>query len=26
MLYLNAGYGDHMGRPGNVLLAFEPQN
>ena len=25
MLYLNAGYGDHMGRPGNVLLAFEPQ-
>ncbi len=22
MLYLNAGYGDHMGRPGNVLLAF----
>jgi polyvinyl alcohol dehydrogenase (cytochrome) len=25
MLYLNAGYGDHLGRPGNVLLAFEPQ-
>jgi polyvinyl alcohol dehydrogenase (cytochrome) len=25
MLYLNAGYGDHMGRPGNVLLAFEPE-
>jgi polyvinyl alcohol dehydrogenase (cytochrome) len=25
MLYLNAGYGDHMGHPGNVLLAFEPQ-
>jgi polyvinyl alcohol dehydrogenase (cytochrome) len=25
MVYLNAGYGDHMGRPGNVLLAFEPQ-
>ena len=25
MLYLNAGYGDHMGRAGNVLLAFEPQ-
>ncbi|MBS1819118.1 MAG: PQQ-binding-like beta-propeller repeat protein [Acidobacteria bacterium] len=23
MVYLNAGYGDHMGRPGNVLLAFE---
>jgi polyvinyl alcohol dehydrogenase (cytochrome) len=23
MLYLNAGYGDHMGRAGNVLLAFE---
>jgi polyvinyl alcohol dehydrogenase (cytochrome) len=22
MLYVNAGYGDHMGRPGNVLLAF----
>ncbi len=22
MMYLNAGYGDHMGRPGNVLLAF----
>ncbi len=22
MLYLNAGYGDHLGRPGNVLLAF----
>lgn len=25
MLYLNAGYGDHMGRAGNVLLAFEPK-
>jgi polyvinyl alcohol dehydrogenase (cytochrome) len=25
MLYLNAGYGDHLGRPGNVLLAFEAQ-
>lgn len=23
MLYVNAGYGDHGGRPGNVLLAFE---
>lgn len=23
MMYLNAGYGDHMGRAGNVLLAFE---
>jgi polyvinyl alcohol dehydrogenase (cytochrome) len=23
MVYVNAGYGDHMGRPGNVLLAFE---
>ena len=23
MLYLNAGYGDHLGRAGNVLLAFE---
>lgn len=22
MVYLNAGYGDHLGRPGNVLLAF----
>jgi polyvinyl alcohol dehydrogenase (cytochrome) len=22
MVYFNAGYGDHMGRPGNVLLAF----
>jgi polyvinyl alcohol dehydrogenase (cytochrome) len=22
MLYVNAGYGDHGGRPGNVLLAF----
>lgn len=22
MLYLNAGYGDHLGRAGNVLLAF----
>jgi polyvinyl alcohol dehydrogenase (cytochrome) len=25
MVYVNAGYGDHMGHPGNVLLAFEPQ-
>jgi polyvinyl alcohol dehydrogenase (cytochrome) len=25
MLYLNSGYGDHLGRPGNVLLAFETQ-
>jgi polyvinyl alcohol dehydrogenase (cytochrome) len=25
MLYLNSGYGDHAGRPGNVLLAFEVQ-
>ena len=25
MLYLNSGYGDHLGRPGNVLLAFEIQ-
>jgi polyvinyl alcohol dehydrogenase (cytochrome) len=25
MLYLNSGYGDHLGRPGNVLLAFGPQ-
>jgi polyvinyl alcohol dehydrogenase (cytochrome) len=25
MLYLNSGYGDHGGRPGNVLLAFEPR-
>lgn len=25
MLFLNAGYGDHLGRPGNVLLAFEVQ-
>jgi polyvinyl alcohol dehydrogenase (cytochrome) len=23
MLYLNAGYGDHLGRAGNVLLAFD---
>jgi polyvinyl alcohol dehydrogenase (cytochrome) len=23
MLYLNSGYGDHLGRSGNVLLAFE---
>lgn len=22
MVYVNAGYGDHLGRPGNVLLAF----
>jgi polyvinyl alcohol dehydrogenase (cytochrome) len=22
MVYVNAGYGDHMGHPGNVLLAF----
>jgi polyvinyl alcohol dehydrogenase (cytochrome) len=25
MLYINSGYGDHLGRPGNVLLAFEVQ-
>jgi polyvinyl alcohol dehydrogenase (cytochrome) len=25
MLYLNSGYGDHAGRPGNVLLAFDVQ-
>lgn len=25
MVYINAGYGDHLGRPGNVLLAFEVQ-
>jgi polyvinyl alcohol dehydrogenase (cytochrome) len=25
MVYLNSGYGDHMGRPGNVLLAFGVQ-
>ena len=25
MLYLNSGYGDHLGRAGNVLLAFEVQ-
>jgi polyvinyl alcohol dehydrogenase (cytochrome) len=25
MLYLNAGYGDHLGRAGNVLLAFDVQ-
>lgn len=25
MLFLNAGYGDHLGRAGNVLLAFEVQ-
>jgi polyvinyl alcohol dehydrogenase (cytochrome) len=25
MLYLNSGYGDHLGRAGNVLLAFAPQ-
>ena len=25
MLYLNSGYGDHLGRPGNVLLAFDVQ-
>jgi polyvinyl alcohol dehydrogenase (cytochrome) len=25
MLYLNSGYGDHLGRPGNVLVAFEVQ-
>jgi polyvinyl alcohol dehydrogenase (cytochrome) len=24
MVYLNSGYGDHLGRPGNVLLAFGP--
>ncbi len=22
MVYVNSGYGDHLGRPGNVLLAF----
>jgi polyvinyl alcohol dehydrogenase (cytochrome) len=25
MMYVNAGYGDHMGHAGNVLLAFGPQ-
>jgi polyvinyl alcohol dehydrogenase (cytochrome) len=25
MMYVNAGYGDHLGRAGNVLLAFEVQ-
>jgi len=25
MMFVNAGYGDHMGHAGNVLLAFEPQ-
>ena len=25
MLFLNAGYGDHAGRAGNVLLALEVQ-
>ena len=25
ILYINSGYGDHLGRPGNVLLAFEVQ-
>jgi polyvinyl alcohol dehydrogenase (cytochrome) len=25
MLYLNSGYGDHLGRPGNVLVALEVQ-
>lgn len=25
MLFVNAGYGDHMGRAGNVLLAFQVQ-
>lgn len=25
MMYVNAGYGDHMGHAGNVLLAFAPQ-
>ncbi len=25
LLYLNSGYGDHLGRPGNVLLAFGVQ-
>jgi polyvinyl alcohol dehydrogenase (cytochrome) len=24
-LYVNSGYGDHGGRPGNVLLVFEPR-
>jgi polyvinyl alcohol dehydrogenase (cytochrome) len=23
MVFVNSGYGDHLGRPGNVLLAFE---
>jgi hypothetical protein len=23
MVYVSSGYGDHGGRPGNVLLAFE---
>lgn len=26
MVYLNSGYGDHLGRPGNVLLAFGVSN
>ncbi len=26
MLYFNSGYGTHGGRPGNVLLAFAPQD
>jgi len=25
MLNVNSGHGDHGGRPGNVLLAFEVQ-
>jgi polyvinyl alcohol dehydrogenase (cytochrome) len=25
MVYLNSGYGDHLGRAGNVLLAFDVQ-
>lgn len=25
MVYVNSGYGDHLGRAGNVLLAFEVQ-
>jgi polyvinyl alcohol dehydrogenase (cytochrome) len=25
MVFVNAGYGDHMGHAGNVLLAFAPQ-
>ena len=25
MVFVNSGYGDHLGRPGNVLLAFSVQ-